>query len=314
PAVVADNSASSVGVGKTRYDMALIYKQEIMMESNWVESDGNSIVITIPKENLLTGEFYTLTVEDGFAEDQVGLPYEDDFATSGKIQAGTKAQPPVIRIKKITGGNAQTTAMKINTITKDASIKYNTNGSSTLDADYATEVELGSEDYTNETYKIKAQAQIDSGTASDYGYEVAYKTVIYTSHGVKTSGDEVYFRGSNVDSGTATVPNFPFSWDEASSPLLWSDRDNAADVGMIKATKVTESDSTTYYVVSWGVTETLYFRPLSCKEETKTGRLIWAWGQGDSAMVSPGKKGKANKSDTAGAYEKNYHDRFGNNY
>lgn len=286
------------------------YKQEIMMESNWVESDGNSIVITIPKENLLTGEFYTLTVEDGFAEDQVGLPYEDDFATSGKIQAGTKAQPPVIRIKKITGGNAQITVMKINTITKDASIKYNTNGSSTLDADYATEVELGSANYTNATYKIKAQAQIDSGTASDYGYEVAYKTVIYTSHEVKTSGDEVYFRGSNVESGTATVPNFPFSWDEASSPLLWVDRGTATDVGMIKATLSNKR----YYVVSWGVTDTLYFRPLSCKKETETGRLIWAWGQGGSAKVSPGETSDSNIHATAGAYEKNYHDRFGNNY
>lgn len=286
------------------------YKQEIMMESNWVESKDNSIIITIPKENLLTGEWYKLDIEAGFAEDKVGIPYNMKFESTDYIQAGTKAQPPVIRIKKITGGDAQTTAMKINTITKDASIKYNTNGSSTLDADYATEVELGSADYNNETYKITAQAQIASGTASDYGYEVAYKTVIYTSHGVKTPGDEVYFRGSNVDSGTATVPNFPFSWDEASSPLLWADRGTAADVGMIKATK----SGSDYNVVSWGVTDTLYFRPLSCKEETKTGRLIWAWGQGDSAMVSPGEKGKANKSDTAGAYEKNYHDRFGNNY
>jgi hypothetical protein len=200
--------------------------------------------------------------------------------------------------------------MKINTITKDASIKYNTNGSSTLDADYATEVELGSANYTNATYKIKAQAQIASGTASDYGYEVAYKTVIYTSHEVKTSGDEVYFRGSNVESGTATVPNFPFSWDEASSPLLWADRGTAADVGMIKATLSNKR----YYVVSWGVTDTLYFRPLSCKKETETGRLIWAWGQGGSAKVSPGGTSDSNIHATAGAYEKNYHDRFGNNY
>ena len=286
------------------------YRQEIMMESNWVESKDNSIIITIPKENLLTGEWYKLDVESGFAEDKVGLPYNMKYESRDyDVQAGTKAQPPVIRIKKITGGDAQTTAMKINTITKDASIKYNISGN-TPDTSYVTEVKLGSADYNNATYKITAQAQIASGTASDYGYEVAYKTVIYTSHGVKTPGDEVYFRGSNVDSGTATVPNFPFSWDEASSPLLWADRGTAADVGMIKATK----SGSDYNVVSWGVTDTLYFRPLSCKEETKTGRLIWAWGQGDSAMVSPGKKGKANKSDTAGAYEKNYHDRFGNNY
>ncbi|MBQ1999921.1 MAG: hypothetical protein II220_10650, partial [Spirochaetales bacterium] len=174
----------------------------------------------------------------------------------------------------------------------------------------------GSADYTNETYKIKAQAQIASGTASDYGYEVAYKTVIYTSHGVKTSGDEVYFRGSNVDSGTATVPNFPFSWDEASSPLLWADRGTAADVGMIKATKF----GSNYYVVSWGVTDTLYFRPLSCKKETNTGtgRLIWAWGQGGSAEVSPGgssdSKRKYDANNNYNIYEEYYHDRFGNNY
>lgn len=286
------------------------YRQEIMMESDYVESKDNSIIITIPKENLLTGEWYKLDVESGFAEDKVGIPYNMKFeSTDYDVQAGTKAQPPVIRIKKITGGDAQTTAMKINTITKDASIKYNISGN-TPDTSYVTEVKLGRADYTNATYKITALAQIGTNTESDCGYEVAYKTVIYTSHEVKTSGDEVYFRGSNVDSGTATVPNFPFSWDEASSPLLWADRGTAADVGMIKATK----SGSDYNVVSWGVTDTLYFRPLSCKEETKTGRLIWAWGQGDSAMVSPGEKGKANKSDTAGAYEKNYHDRFGNNY
>ena len=291
------------------------YRQEIMMESNWVESKDNSIIITIPKENLLTGEYYKLDIEAGFAEDKVGIPYNMKFESTDYIQAGTKAQPPVIRIKKITGGDAQTTAMKINTITKDASIKYNTSGN-TPDTSYATEVELGRADYNNATYKITALAQIGTNTESDCGYEVAYKTVIYTSHGVKTSGDEVYFRGSNVDSGTATVPNFPFSWDEASSPLLWADRGTAADVGMIKATKF----GSNYYVVSWGVTDTLYFRPLSCKKETNTGtgRLIWAWGQGGSAEVSPGgssdSKRKYDANNNYNIYEEYYHDRFGNNY
>lgn len=290
------------------------YKQEIMMESNWVKSNGNSIIITIPKENLLTGEYYSLTIEKGFAEDQVGLAYNESYTTNENenIQAGTKAQAPVIRIKKITSGDAQTTTMKINTITKNASIKYNTNGGNPTTS-YSAAVTLGSADYNPKTYEISALAQIDSNTESDCGYEVAYKTVIYTSYGVKTSGDEVYFRGSNVDSGTATVPNFPFSWDEASSPLLWADRGTAADVGMIKATLSNKR----YHVVSWGVTDTLYFRPLSCKEETETKYLIWAWGQGKSATVEPGHYSDSNKNSNGGdyaIYEEYYHDRFGNNY
>ena len=250
-----------------------------------------------------------MTIEKGFAEDQVGLAYNESYTTNENenIQAGTKAQAPVIRIKKITGGDAQTTTMKINTITKNASIKYNIRGGNPTTS-YSAAVTLGSADYNPEIYEISALAQIDSNTESDCGYEVAYKTVIYTSYEVKTDGDEVYFRGSNVKSGTATVPNFPFSWDEASSPLLWADRGTAADVGMIKATK----SGSNYYVVSWGVTEKLYFRPLSCKEETETKYLIWAWGQGGSATVEPGYSSGSNSGSSA--YETNYHDRIGNNY
>ena len=82
---------------------------------------------------------------------------------------------------------------------------------------------------------------------------------------------------------------------------------------MIKATK----SGSNYYVVSWGVTDTLYFRPLSCKEETETKYLIWAWGQGKSATVEPGYSSNSNKNSNGGdyaIYEEYYHDRFGNNY
>ena len=286
------------------------YRQEFMMESNWVESKDNSIIITIPKENLLTGEYYKLDIEAGFAEDKVGIPYNMKFESTDYIQVGTKAQSPVIRIKKITGADAKTTTMKINTITDGATIKYDISGATPVTG-YSSEVTLGTADYTAESYKIKALAQIGANSASDCGYEVAYKTVIYTSYGVKKDGDEVYFRGSNVESGTATLPNFPFSWDEASSPLMWDDRESAADVGMIKATKLVTGTDTSYYVVSWGVTDTLYFRPLSCKKATN-GYLIWAWGQGGSAKVNPGESAMANKKDSA--YEVDYHDRFLNNY
>lgn len=280
------------------------YTQEFMMESDWVTNSDNSILITIPQSSLLTGENYWLTMEPGFAEDKVSIPYPNEYSSEIAImQAGTKAQPPVIRIKKITGGDAQTTTMKINTITKGASVKYNTSGGtpSTL---CSGEITLGSSNYTNAAYKITASAQIGDGKDLSYGYEIANKTVIYTSHGVKSTNDEVYFRGSNVEKGTATVPNFPFSWDEASSPLMWKDRASAAESGMIKATM----SGNKYYVVSWGVTDTLYFRPLSCKSSSN-GYLIWAWGQNGSATVSPG-----GISDSKSDYETNYHDRFGKNY
>lgn len=279
------------------------YTQEIMMESDWVANNDDSILITIPQSSLLTGEYYWLTIEEGFVEDRVGIAYSKQYSSEKALmQAGKKAQPPVIRIKKVTGADAKTTTMKINTITKDASVKYSTSGGtpSTL---CSGEVTLGTNDYTNSAYKIKASAQIETGDLS-YGYELANKTVIYTSHGVKTAGDEVYFRGANVEKGTATVPNFPFSWDEASSPLMWSDRDSAAESGMIKAAQ----SGGKYYVVSWGITDDLYFRPLSCKKSSN-GYLIWAWGQNGSKKVSPG-----GISDSNTGYEANYHDRFGKNY
>lgn len=307
-------------LGLFKSDNLGFYTQEIMMESDWVTTAGNSVIITIPPSSLLTGEYYWLTIESGFVEDKVGITYSDSYTSESKTQAGTKAQPPVIRIKKITGGDAKTTTMKINTITvgvgeKNVSIKYNTAGG-TPSTSYNGEVTLGGSNYNGETFNIKAFAQIAGGASSDYGYELAAKTVIYTSHGVKTDNDEVYFRGSNVQSGTATVPNFPFSWDEASSPLLWSERDTvtesgltkAAEAGMIKATK----SGSNYYVVSWGVTDTLYFRPLSCKKASN-GYLIWAWGQGGSATVSSGGSNDSN-TQSGIAYEKDYHDRFGKNY
>lgn len=289
------------------------YTQEIMMESDWVKNDGNSIVITIPSDSLLTGENYWLTIDSDFAEDKVGKSYPYPLEST-LIQAGNKAQPPVIRIQKITSGNAKQTKMKIDTITKDATIKYSTNGETPLTDCTGKIVELGTNDYIPATYKIKASAQFSSGDLSDYGYEVAYKTVIYTSHGVKTSGDEVYFRGANIGAGSATEPNFPFSWDEASSPEKWDNNreTNAAKSGMIKAAYLNGK----YYVVSWGVTNTLYFKPLSCKNNN--GKFVWAWGLGDcvegKGKVEAGYSSDSNTDSRNNPYETNYHDKFGVNY
>lgn len=289
------------------------YTEEIMMESNWVTSSGSSIVITIPSSALLTGETYTLEIDDGFAEDQVGLPYSSTYSF-GSEKAGTKAQPPIIRIDKKTSATATTTRMKINTITKGAQITYTIN-STTATSTGVVSVKLGTDDYKGATYKIKATAKVNNETESEPGYEVAYKTVISTSDGKKADTDTIFYRGSNVASGNATVPNFPFSWEEKNTPkvsVYEYDRyeKEFAAAGMIKATP-----SSPYTVISWGVNDQLYFFPLSCRNSSN-GTIIWAWEAGGSVgpdFVEAGQK-KSFSRTNRNEFEKNYHDQDGNNY
>lgn len=288
------------------------YTEEIMMESNWVTSSGSSIVITIPSSALLTGETYTLEIDDGFAEDQVGLPYSSTYSF-GSEKAGTKAQPPIIRIDKKTSATATTTRMKINTITKGAQITYTIN-STTATSTGVVSVKLGTDDYKGATYKIKATAKVNNETESEPGYEVAYKTVISTSDGKKADTDTIFYRGSNVASGNATVPNFPFSWDETNTPIrsvneYGTYEKEFAAAGMIKATP-----GSPYYVVSWGVNDQLYFFPLSCKNRNGNGTIIWAWEAGGTEGPDFVKAGGEHSFVKRTGFEDFYHDKYGNNY
>ncbi|MCH5150550.1 MAG: hypothetical protein J1G30_07770 [Spirochaetales bacterium] len=288
------------------------YTEEIMMESNWVTSSDSSIVITIPSSALLTGETYTLEIDDGFAEDQVGLRYSSKYSF-GSEKAGTKAQPPIIRIDKKTSATAKTTTMKINTITQGAQITYTIN-STTATSTGVVSVKLGTEDDNGATYTIKATAKVNNGTESDAGYEVAYKTVISTEKNDKGSNDIIFFRGSNVAIGNATVPNFPFSWDETNTPEVsvndYSTHEKEfAAAGMIKATTTSP-----YTVISWGVNDQLYFFPLSCKDVNN--KIVWAWEAGGSLGPDFVEAGGKKSFDRTGRnkFEENYHDKYGNNY
>jgi hypothetical protein len=93
------------------------YKQEIVMESSAVAVSGNVVTVTIPKENLMTGETYTVTTDTGIVKDIVGLKSKD-IATK-TFTTGNKPQPPVIRVNKISGRGetAKTTTVKIHTVT-----------------------------------------------------------------------------------------------------------------------------------------------------------------------------------------------------
>ena len=303
------------------------YKQEIVMESSAVAVSGNVVTVTVPKENLMTGETYTVTTDTGIVKDIVGL-------TSGSIAAktlstGDKPQPPVIRVNKISGrgSTAVTTTAKIHTITQGATIEYYVSSSQYYDTSSSFEgkkqnyetykngsvkwrgttyygVTIGSSDNADK-YWITALAT-KSGVTSDFSLEKAFKTVIKTSHSADSTHFMV-FRGGDVRSGSNTISGFPVTWDEKSVPTTWSltlaDSDDVekelAKYGMLLA-----KDSK---AITWAVPEKIYFHGLQCKKSGS--KLLWKWQENDAIKVLAGNSGEdSNKLET------NYHDRDGGNY
>ena len=303
------------------------YKQEIVMESSAVAVSGNVVTVTVPKENLMTGETYTVTTDTGIVKDIVGL-------TSGSIAAktlstGNKPQPPVIRVNKISGrgSTAVTTTAKIHTITQGATIEYYVSSSQYYDTSSSFEgkkqnyetykngsvkwrgttyygVTIGSSDNADK-YWITALAT-KSGVTSDFSLEKAFKTVIKTSHSADSTHFMV-FRGGDVRSGSNTISGFPVTWDEKSVPTTWSltlaDSDDVekelAKYGMLLA-----KDSK---AITWAVPEKIYFHGLQCKKSGS--KLLWKWQENDAIKVLAGNSGEdSNKLET------NFHDRDGGNY
>lgn len=308
------------GLVKIFTDMGF-YKQEIVMESSAVAVSGNVVTVTIPKENLMTGETYTVTTDTGIVKDIVGL-------TSGSIatktlSTGDKPQPPVIRVNKISGrgSTAVTTTVKIHTVTQGATVTYYDSStgykvSSEVNKNYSESnyiewrgdkyygVTIGSSASASE-YWITAKATKNS-TDSDLSYERAFKTVIKTSHSADSTHFMV-FRGGDVRSGSNTISGFPVTWDEKSVPTTWSltlaDSDDVekelAKYGMLLA-----KDSK---AITWAVPEKIYFHGLQCKKSGS--KLLWKWQENDAIKVLAGNSGEdSNKLET------NYHDRDGGNY
>ena len=308
------------------------YKQEIVMESSAVAVSGNVVTVTVPRENLMTGETYTVTTDTGIVKDIVGL-------TSGSIEAktlstGNKPQPPVIRVNKISGrgDTAKTTSVKIHTVTKDATVYYDSSNSTGYDETPETKysesssvtwrgkpyygVTIGSNAGAGK-YWITAKAT-KGNTDSDISYERAFKTVLKststTNHENKTdstfnaSGFRV-FRGGDVKSGSNTISGFPVTWDEKSVPSNWKPstesmgntlEEELAEYGMLLA-----EDN---MAITWGVPEIIYFHGLHCKILNNT-KLIWRWQENDAKVVNAG-----SSADDTNKFEQFYHDRDGGNY
>ena len=308
------------------------YKQEIVMESSAVAVSGNVVTVTVPRENLMTGETYTVTTDTGIVKDIVGL-------TSGSIEAktlstGNKPQPPVIRVNKISGrgDTAKTTSVKIHTVTKDATVYYDSSNSTGYDETPETKysesssvtwrgkpyygVTIGSNAGAGK-YWITAKAT-KGNTDSDISYERAFKTVLKststTNHENKTdstfnaSGFRV-FRGGDVKSGSNTISGFPVTWDEKSVLSNWKPstesmgntlEEELAEYGMLLA-----EDN---MAITWGVPEIIYFHGLHCKILNNT-KLIWRWQENDAKVVNAG-----SSADDTNKFEQFYHDRDGGNY
>ena len=309
------------------FNNAGYYKQEIVMESSAVAVSGNKVTVAIPKENLMTGEEYTVEAEAGIVKDVVGNA--NVGVLSGSLETGDVPQPPVIRVNKISGrgSTAGTTTMKINTVTKDATVYYNSSnftGYGTPSTEY-DEKNLSSVTWRGTTYKgvaigssanagkywITAKAtKNNTNTDSDLSYERAFKTVLKSKY-VSDSNYFIMFRGGDVKSGSNTISGFPVTWDEKSVPSGWmpsvSENETLeialAEYGMLLAGTVgTES-----IAITWGVPEKIYFHGLQCK---KTGnKLLWKWQMNNAIEVLAGKAGKDNED-----LEAKFHDRDGGNY
>ena len=308
------------------------YKQEIVMESSAVAVSGNVVTVTVPRENLMTGETYTVTTDTGIVKDIVGLP-------SGSIEAktlstGNKPQPPVIRVNKISGrgSTAVTTTVKIHTVTQGATVYYDSSNSTGYDETPETKysesssvtwrgkpyygVTIGSNAGAGK-YWITAKAT-KGNTDSDISYERAFKTVLKststTNHENKTdstfndSGFRV-FRGGDVKSGSNTISGFPVTWDEKSVPSNW--KPSTTDMGDTLEEELAEYGmllAEGNMAITWGVPEIIHFHGLHCKIRNNT-KLIWRWQENDAKEVNAG-----SSADDTNKFEQFYHDRDGGNY
>lgn len=308
------------------------YKQEIVMESSAVAVSGKVVTVTIPKENLMTGETYTVTTDTGIVKDIVGLP-SGSIATK-TFTTGNKPQPPVIRVNKISGrgSTAVTTTAKIHTVTKDATVYYDSSNSTGYDETPETKysesssvtwrgkpyygVTIGSNAGAGK-YWITAKAT-KGNTDSDISYERAFKTVLKststTNHENKTdstfndSGFRV-FRGGDVKSGSNTISGFPVTWDEKSVPSNW--KPSTTDMGDTLEEELAEYGmllAEGNMAITWGVPEIIHFHGLHCKIRNNT-KLIWRWQENDAKAVNAG-----SSADDTNKFEQFYHDRDGGNY
>ena len=306
------------------------YKQEIVMESSAVVVSGNKVTVAIPKENLMTGEEYTVEAEAGIVKDVVGNA--NVGVLSGSLETGDVPQPPVIRVNKISGrgSTAGTTTMKINTVTKDTTIKYYASSSeyktsSSLTSSYSESTSVyvtwrGTKYYGVKIgggtdaveYWITAKAtKNNTNTDSDLSYERAFKTVLESKY-FNDSNYFIIFRGGDIKSGSNTISGFPVTWDEKSVPSGWMPsntliedtlENELAKYGMLLADTVNSKS----IAITWGVPEKIYFHGLQCK---KTGnKLLWKWQMNNAIEVLAGKAGKDNED-----LEAKFHDRDGGNY
>ena len=265
------------------------FTKEYVLESDDVSVSNNVVTLTIPSADFVTGDTYKFTTSSaGLVRDGAAHTSTGDLISNKSFTSTGAPQPPVIRVNKISGATASSTTVKINTITKGATLEGTVPSESNA---YSGTISATTQ------YAMRA---LKGGTYSAYSYEKAFKTTLKT--GIDGAGGYLFrgFRGADVASGSATIPNFPLSWDESNSPDDYTDNE-----ATLLAAGILKSSGGTAY--TWAVNTKIHFHGMSFKKG-EDGQLVWKWQQNDPCSVDAG-----GTSSDANTYEANWHNKSGSN-
>lgn len=295
-----------------------ILVQKVKSDKVKISDDGLKVTVEFDiKELPCKGATYKLEIDGGFVQDKKGkASYKTDSYIKPSAIKTSGIEVPVIRIKKMkttvkkeSGKYVATqpyqtefkvdcetavdslsfSSQKYKTITKSVTNERpsgNSSGTREIFGDANTsEKKLGNNDAnTGEEFQITVIAQ--KGTEKEYGFEVAYKTVVEVTkiHDKVTanSGDQqmtknydkissnpdiykwnydecpdigLFIRGGNNPTGPNTIDGYPTTW-------------NAND--LVNACLMTKDSSNNYHMVTWSVSDKYYFMFMAGLMDEKT--------------------------------------------
>lgn len=294
-----------------------ILVQKVKSDKVKISDDGLKVTVEFDiKELPCKGATYKLEINEGFVQDKKGkASYRVDSYEKTSAITAPGIESPVIRIKKTrtTVGSDYVatqpykTEFKVDCESQVDSLsfsvqEYETQKTSVTDSNKSgtrsgsrkakgsantASKELGDGSSSGgQEFQITAIAQ--KGTEKEYGFEVAYKTVVEVTniHGKVTadSGDQqmttnydkissnpdiykwnyvecpnigLFIRGGNNPTGPNTIDGYPTTW-------------NAND--LVNACLMTKDSSDNYHMVTWSVSDKYYFMFMAglMDEKTKT--------------------------------------------
>ena len=294
-----------------------ILVQKVKSDKVKISDDGLKVTVEFDiKELPCKGATYKLEIDGGFVQDKKGkASYKTERYSKNEAITVPGIERPVIRIKKTkttigsdykaiqpyqtefkvdcetSGASLLFSSQKFTTITTsvtDSSRSGIPSGTREICGDANTsEKKLGNDNASDgEEFQITVIAQ--KGTEKEYGFEVAYKTVVEVTniHGKVTadSGDQqmtknydkissnpdiykwnydecgnngigLFIRGGNNPTGPNTIDGYPTTW-------------NAND--LVNACLMTKDSSNNYHMVTWSVSDKYYFMFMAGLMDEKT--------------------------------------------